>query len=139
MMKCWAAILLPLGLAASPPAWAKSIAVQATLKPLPHTHSKGTGTLTGSFNQSTHQFAWNIVYQNLSSPVVSAKIHGPSHPGHDAPVILPLPPPLGSPILGVVNVTGKTSADITGGYAYAELGTDKHPAGELRGRIKRGK
>ena len=137
-MTYWAALMLPLSLAAAPLAWANAVPVHATLKPLPHTHSKGAGRLTGSFDQSTHEFSWHVVYRNLSSPVASAKIHGPSHPGHDAPVILPLPPPLGSPILGVVNVTGKTAAEITGGDAYVELGTDKHPAGELRGRIKRG-
>ncbi len=136
-MKHWAAILL--SLAASPAAWANSVPVHATLRPLPHAHSKATGRLTGSFDRSTHEFAWHIVYQGLSSPIASATIHGPSHPGHDAPVILPLPPPLESPILGVVDVPGKTSAEITGGYAYVELSTDKNPAGELRGRIERGK
>jgi hypothetical protein len=154
MMKEWGMNRFAAGMACGVAAWlagpiaqaqlsgppgTQSIPVHARLKPVAHTGGKGSGVLTGTFNQYTHEFAWRVTYQNLSSPVFSAKIHGPSHPGQDAPVILPLPPPLGSPIIGVMGVGGGTAAEITGGYAYVVLGTANHPAGELRGRIRRGK
>lgn len=123
----------------SGPAGTKPAIVFARLKPIAGTQSQGSGVLVGSFDEYTHEFAWKVVYQNLSSQVISARIHGPSHPGHNAPVILPLTPPYSSPILGVVDVPGGTSAKITGGYAYAVISTKNYPAGEIRGRIHRQK
>jgi hypothetical protein len=135
------AVILPLGAAfvlGSGAAWAKSVPVHASLAPIAHTHSKGSGTLTGSFDTGTEEFSWKVVYTKLSGQITSARIHGPSRPGQDAPVLLSLPPPLGTPILGVVDMSRKAAAAVTGGKAYFVISTKANIAGELRGRIMPG-
>lgn len=113
------------------------IMIAARLLPIPGVESKAGGTLHGYYDFYTHELEWDVKYRNLSSRVISAKIRGPSKPGHDAGVLVPLMPPFGTPILGIVTVTGKQAADITGGYAYVVICTIDHPKGELRGRIRR--
>lgn len=116
----------------------KTIPFHAVLAPAPHVQSRGAGTMTGTFDTKTHEISWKIHYSGLSGRVLSARIHGPAKPGRNAPVIMTMPAPYSSPILGVKVVPGKVSAEITGGYSYVVLGTEKYPAGELRGRIRRG-
>ncbi|HET9146613.1 MAG TPA: CHRD domain-containing protein [Acetobacteraceae bacterium] len=125
-------------LAGTGAATAKTIPFHAVLVPAPHVRSHGSGTMTGTFDTKTHEISWKIRYGKLSGRVLDARVHGPAKPGRNAPVIMTMPAPYSSPILGVKVVTGKVSAEITGGYSYVVLATEKYPAGELRGRIRPG-
>jgi hypothetical protein len=111
--------------------------VSATLSgaaEVPPNNSAGTGTLTGSLDQSTNVLKWKITYSGLSGPATAAHFHGPASAGSNAGVVLPFSSPA-NPIEGQATLTAPQAADLLAGKWYANVHTKDHPGGEIRGQV----
>ena len=67
----------------------------------PPTDSKGTGTLTATYDTDTKKLEWTVDYSGLTGPAIAAHFHGPAPVGKAAPIEVPLKAPLDSPMTGL--------------------------------------
>ncbi len=103
----------------------------------PPTDSKGTGTLTATYDTATKALAWTIDYSGLTGPAVAAHFHGPAPAGKAAPIEAPLQPPLESPIKGSATLTDAQAKDLMDGMMYFNIHTAAHKPGEIRGQLEK--
>ena len=125
--------------AAAPRAHAETIILKSELKAansVPPNASTASGVAEGSFDTATKTLSWTITFSGLSGPVIGAHFHGPSEPGRNAGIVLPLkssePPITGSSVL-----TDAQAADLLAGKWYANIHTQANPGGEIRGQMTR--
>jgi hypothetical protein len=101
----------------------------------PPNASKGTGSAEVTLDTKTKKLTWKVSYSGLSGPPTMAHFHGPAPAGKAAPVVVPLTPPLTSPIRGSATLTDTQIGDLRGGLWYVNVHTAKIPDGEIRGQV----
>jgi hypothetical protein len=101
----------------------------------PPNDSKATGAAKVSLDTATRKLSWSVSYAGLSGPPTAAHFHGPAPAGKAAPVVVPLTPPLASPIKGSATLTESQIGDLRGGLWYINIHTAKIPDGEIRGQV----
>jgi hypothetical protein len=124
---------------AAPRAQAETIVLKSELKAansVPPNDSPGTGTAEASFDTATKTLSWTITFAGLTGPVIGAHFHGPAEPGKNAGIVLPFKNPE-SPISGSSALTEGQTADLLAGKWYANIHTQAHPGGEIRGQMTR--
>ena len=62
--------------------------------------SDGTGMVSATYDTDTMMMTWTVEYENLSGPPGAMHLHGPTEPGGNAGVALPLSGDMASPIQG---------------------------------------
>ena len=70
-------------LAVTYPALAEIISLKAELKSsneVPPNDSKGTGTVTATYDTESSKLTWNGNYSDLTGPATMAHFHGPADP-----------------------------------------------------------
>ena len=101
-------------------------------------NSTGQATVSLDLDASTVTVAGS--YENMSSNVVAAHIHGLAGVGENAGVIVPLDTSGGTS--GTVSGSGALSADdlqgVLDGRTYVNIHTQNNGPGEIRGQIMRG-
>ncbi|MCX7361509.1 MAG: CHRD domain-containing protein [Alphaproteobacteria bacterium] len=102
---------------------------------VPANDSKGTGTLTATYDTASKKLTYTVTYKDLSGPATMAHFHGPSDAKANAPVVVPAKDAGTSPIKGEVTLTDAQAADLTGGKWYFNIHTDKLKPGEIRGQV----
>jgi len=102
---------------------------------VPPNNSTATGTASVSFDADSRVLKWHIVYSGLSGPAIAMHFHGPTEPGKNAGILVPVTGSLASPVEGSVTLTEPQSADLTAGKWYINIHTAQHPGGELRGQV----
>jgi hypothetical protein len=134
-----AAVALSAFLFAGTTAFAAMQSYTADLKgssEVPPNDSKGTGTVTASYDTATKKLTYTVTYQDLSGPATAAHFHGPAAPGANAGVMVPVPPTnLASPIKGEATLTDAQATDLEGGKVYFNIHTALHGPGEIRGQV----
>jgi len=133
-----AGLALAAGFWATAPASAAIINYKVMLLPsseVPPNTTKGSGTLTGTFDTTTKVLAWTVTYSGLSGPAVAAHFHGPADPGVNAAVVIPQPGGLQSPMKGQVTLTDAQAAQLIGGKWYFNVHTAQNKGGEIRGQM----
>jgi len=101
----------------------------------PPNTSAGKGTADIDYDAASKKLTWKLTYSGLSGPVMAAHFHGPATPGIDAPPVVPIPPPLTSPIDGAAKLTLDEVSQLLGGLYYVNLHTQAFPNGEIRGQV----
>jgi hypothetical protein len=125
-------------------AQAKIINLHAILHPVKEVITKGKGNMTGHYNTNTDTVSWRVLYHNLTSKVIMAHFHGPiSKPGQNAGIQVwltkpPAHPMPVSPIVGSAKISPTQAKELLGGKWYVLIHTQKHPTGEIRGRVLTG-
>ncbi len=118
---------------------AKSIQIPLSgQQQVPPVQTNGSGTADLSYDPANRHLTWNITYQDLSSPVTMAHIHGPAPQGQNAGVQVWLTKkgePVSSPIKGSATLTPDEAKMLMSGTSYINVHTKDHPAGEIRGQI----
>lgn len=129
------------GTALLAPSWAATVTYSATLNgasEVPPTTSKGTGTFQGSLDTSSKELTYTLTYSGLTGPATAAHIHGPAAVGANAGVMVPIKPPLASPVKGTAMLTDAQIKSMDDGQTYVNVHTKEHPAGEIRGQLSKG-
>jgi hypothetical protein len=119
---------------------AETIHYKATLTgpaETPPTDSKGTGTLTATYDTDTRKLEWTVDYSGLTGPAVAAHFHGPAPVGKAAPIEVPLKAPLDSPMKGEATLTEAQAKDLMDGRMYFNIHTAEHKPGEIRGQMEK--
>lgn len=124
---------------AAQPLFAATVNYAASLKAsseVPPTDSKGSGTLSATYNTTTKQLTYSATYSGLSGPATAAHFHGPAAAGANAGVAVPttVSP---SPIKGTATLTDAQAADLAAGKMYFNIHTAANKGGEIRGQVEK--
>ena len=103
---------------------------------VPPTDSKGSGSVTASYDTASKKFTYTATYKDLSGPATAAHFHGPAAAGANAAPVLPVPADkLASPIKGEATLTDAQAADLQAGKWYFNVHTAANKGGEIRGQV----
>lgn len=134
---------LTLGLGSPLLAFADTVNLQADLKAsaeVPPKASDGHGQLTATYDTSSKDLHWHVVYADLTGPATMAHFHGPAPVGKNAGVVVPIAAnDLPSPIDGHATLTEAQEKDLLAGNWYFNVHTAKNPGGEIRGQVEAAK
>lgn len=122
----------------SAPALADTLRFGASLsgsKEAPPNGTKGTGTLTATYDTITKKLTWSVSYKDLTGPAIAAHFHGPAPEGVPADVEVPAPHAEKNPIQGDAVLTDKQAQDLLSGKMYFNIHTNAHREGEIRGQV----
>jgi hypothetical protein len=130
---------LVLGAIAPVAAFADTITIHANLTAtaeVPPKDSSGHGQLSGTYDTSSKQLQWHVVYDGLNGQATMAHFHGPAPAGKNAGVVIPIrADKLASPIDGRASLTDVQATDLLDGKWYFNVHTAENPGGEIRGQV----
>ena len=121
-----------------PVARAETVTFHATMNgatEVPAKTTNGTGTVAATLDTATKMLTYTVTYSGLTGPATAAHFHGPADPGANAGVLVPLSPPLTSPIKGEATLTPAQVTDFMDGKVYANVHTAENKGGEIRGQL----
>ena len=133
-LTCIAALVL------ATPAMADTVNLKADLKAsneIPPNDSKGTGTITATYDTASKKLSWKGNYSGLTGPVTGAHFHGsnpPSPPAANSAIAVPAQVSA-SPFEGSATLTDEQAADLIAGKWYFNLHTATNKGGEIRGQV----
>ncbi len=125
-------------LALAPQAFAQAVMYKATLTAaaqVPPNDSKGTGTLTASYDPASKKLTYTVDYKDLSGLATAAHFHGPADAKSNAGIVVPVTGALTSPIKGEATLTDAQVADLAAGRWYFNVHTAANKGGEIRGQV----
>jgi hypothetical protein len=137
-----AALLLMMVWVTGDPVRAETVILKAELKApneKPPSQSKGTGSLTATYDTNSKVLSWKGTHSGLTGDATSAHFHGPAESGRYADVAVwistkgtPLPPSFE----GHATLTDAQVADMMAGRWYVNIHTARYPGGEIRGQLE---
>ena len=125
-------------LAFAPTAFAASETYTADLKAaseVPAVDSKGSGTLTATYDTASKKLTYTVNYKDLSGPATAAHFHGPADAKTNAGIVVPVTGAVTSPIKGEATLTDAQAADLQAGKWYYNVHTAANKGGEIRGQV----
>ena len=125
-------------LLARTPSYAATETYKADLKgssEVPPNETKGTGTVTATYDPATKELSWKGSYSGLTGDITAAHFHGPAEVGKNAGVEVAIPGATSSPAEGSATLTDAQAADLAGGKLYVNVHTAANPGGEIRGQV----
>ena len=102
---------------------------------VPANDSKGTGTLTATYDTDTKKLTYNVNYDGLSGPATMAHFHGPADAKTNAGVVVPVKEMAPKTLKGEATLTDAQAADLMAGKWYFNIHTEKNKGGEIRGQV----
>ena len=99
----FAGLALAAGIYVTQPASAETLSYKVQLLPsseVPPNDTKGSGSLTATYDTTSKVLTWTATFSGLSGPAVAAHFHGPADKGVNAAVIVPQTGGLESPMKG---------------------------------------
>ena len=118
------------------PSFAETVKLKAELKgatEVPPTTSKGSGSVTATYDTASKKLSWKGSYKDLSGPATMAHFHS-GEAGKNGPVVVPISPNT-SPFEGSATLTDAQAAELTAGKWYVNVHTDANKGGEIRGQV----
>ncbi len=134
-----AAAILAMPLAAAQAATETVKAELTSNAETPPNGSKGTGSLTGTYDPSDRKLTYTVTYADLTGPATMAHFHAPAPVGKSAGVEVPIKGSVASPIKGEVTLNEVDAKNLTDGMTYFNIHTQANPKGEIRGQVMVGK
>jgi hypothetical protein len=125
----------------APAALAESVAFKADLKAsneVPPVESKGSGTLTATYDTASKSLNYTVNYSGLTGDATAAHFHGPAYAGQNAGVVVPVTGSAATPIKGSATLTDAQAADLMAGRWYFNIHTAANKGGEIRGQVVKG-
>src|ERR1700675_3170401 len=118
------------------PSFAETVKMKAELKgatEVPPTTSKGSGSVTATYDTASKKLSWKGSYKELSGPATMAHFHS-GEAGKNGPVVVPITPNT-SPFEGSATLTDAQAAELAAGKWYVNVHTDANKGGEIRGQV----
>ena len=136
------AFALASALALATPSAAEMANFKAELKPsseVPPNDSKGSGSLTATYDTVSKKFSYRGSYSGMTGPAIAAHFHGPAEPGSNAAVQVPVftDATAKSPFEGEATLTDAQAFDLMAGKWYFNIHTAANKGGEIRGQVTR--
>jgi CHRD domain len=100
---------------------------------VPPTTSKGTGSVTATYDTASKKLSWKGSYKDLSGPATMAHFHS-GEAGKNGPVVVPISPNT-SPFEGSATLTDAQAAELMAGKWYINVHTEANKGGEIRGQV----
>jgi CHRD domain len=125
-------------LALAPAAFAATQTYAADLKAsaeVPPNDSKGTGTVTATYDTASKKLTYTATYSGLTGPATAAHFHGPAAAGVNAGIVVPVKEITLSPLKGEATLTDAQAADLQAGKWYFNIHTAANKGGEIRGQV----
>ena len=102
------------------------------------TISPGSGRADFELDRATLRLSWRVSFKDLTSAAIGAAVHGPQRPGTNAGVQVDMGGKRpASSLQGSAVLTDAQLQYLLAGRMYVNIRTQKFPAGELRGQIRR--
>ena len=123
-------------LALATPSMAAMVNLKADLKAsaeVPPNDSKGTGTVTATYDTASKKLSWKGTYKDLSGPATAAHFHS-GEAGKNGGVAIPIAPAT-SPLEGSATLTPEQETDLMAGKLYVNVHTAANKGGEIRGQL----
>ena len=121
-----------------PAVLAESVSFKADLKAsneVPSVESKGSGTLTATYDTASKSLNYTANYSGLTDDATAAHFHGPAAAGQNAGVVVPVTGSAASP----ATLTDAQTADLMAGRWYFNIHTAANKGGEIRGQVEKGR
>jgi hypothetical protein len=118
------------------PSFAETVNMKAEMKgasEVPPTASKGTGSVTATYDTASKKLSWKGSYKDLSGPATAAHFHS-GEVGKNGAVVIPISPNT-SPFEGSATLTDAQAAELMAGQWYVNVHTDANKGGEIRGQV----
>jgi hypothetical protein len=121
------------------PSFAGAVDLKADLKAsneVPPNDSKGTGSVTVTYDPTSKKLSWRGTYADLSGPPTAAHFHA-GEVGKNGGIVVPIfaGATAKSPFEGSATLTDAQAAELMAGRWYVNIHTDAHKAGEIRGQV----
>jgi hypothetical protein len=134
-----AAATCTVAIALAGPAFAAMVNLNAELSgkvEVPANDSKGTGSVTATFDSDSKKLTWKGSYSGLSGPATAAHFHT-GEAGKNGGVTVPIfaGATAKSPFEGSATLTDAQVADLLAGKLYANIHTEANKGGEIRGQL----
>ena len=132
-----AALACAAALAIASPSMAATVNLKADLKAsneVPPVDSKGSGSVTASFDTTTRQLSWKGSVNGLSGPATAAHFHS-AEAGKNGAVVVPITGADKGAFEGSATLTDTQAADLLAGKWYVNIHTATNKAGEIRGQV----
>ena len=102
------------------------------------TASTGVGRADFVLERDTLKLSWSVSFDNLTSPPVALRIHGPVPAEGEAPALFDVAPEgFRSPVKGERTLSVGEVTYLVHNSLYINLLTTKYPDGEIRGRVRK--
>jgi hypothetical protein len=103
---------------------------------VPANDSKGTGSVTATFDTDSKKLTWKGTYSGLSGPATAAHFHT-GEAGKNGGVAVPIfaGAAAKSPFEGSATLTDAQVADLLAGKLYTNIHTEANKGGEIRGQL----
>lgn len=132
-----AALICAAALTFAGPSTAATVNLKAELKAsneVPPNDSKGTGSLTATYDEASKTLSWKGNVSGLSGPAIAAHFHsGP--PDKNGAVVLPIPGADKGTFEGKATLTDAQATDALSGRWYVNVHTAANKGGEVRGQL----
>ena len=124
-------------LALASPAMAATVNLKADLKAaseVPPTDSKGTGSVTATFDTASKKLSWKGNVSGLTGPATAAHFHA-GEVGKNGGVVVPIAGADKGSFEGTATLTDAQAAELTDGKWYVNVHTAANKGGEIRGQV----
>ena len=124
-------------LALATPSMAAMVNLKADLKAsseVPPNESKGTGSVTATFDTDSNKLSWKGTVSGLIGTVTAAHFHA-AEAGRNGAVAVPIIGADKGSFEGSATLTDTQAEDLMAGRWYVNIHTTTHKAGEIRGQV----
>ena len=124
-------------LACAAPSVAAIVDLKADLKAsneVPPNESKGTGSVTATFDTDSNKLSWKGTVSGLIGTVTAAHFHA-AEAGRNGAVAVPIIGADKGSFEGSATLTDTQAEDLMAGRWYVNIHTTNHKAGEIRGQM----
>src|SRR5262249_15842202 len=119
------------------PSIAANVNLKADLKgssEVPPTDSKGTGSVTATFDTASKKLSWKGSVSGLTGPATAAHFHS-GEVGKNGAVAVPIAAADKSTFEGPATLTDAQAKDLMAGKWYVNVHTAANKGGEIRGQV----
>jgi len=124
-------------LAFASPSLAATVNMKADLKAtteVPPTDSKGSGSVTATYDTASKKLSWKGSVSGLSGPATAAHFHA-GEPGKNGGVVVPIAGADKGSFEGSATLTDAQAEELMAGKWYVNVHTAANKGGEIRGQV----